>query len=195
MTTDKKLKIINAAKKSFSNFGYKATTMDQIAKIAQVGKGTIYTYFSSKEEMLKAIIDLFVVEMREVAESVIPRRQPFIKRFNEVLHTITKFQSEHELMIKLSQEVKEIGTPEVIEAMKSVEDEIREFIEVKIEAAIERGELRKCDPKITSFLMFKMYINLVNDWKECHETLDKNQIAELINTYFIEGIGMKNEDH
>lgn len=195
MTTDKKLKIINAAKKSFSNFGYKATTMDQIAKIAQVGKGTIYTYFSSKEEMLKAIIDLFVVEMREVAESVIPRRQPFIKRFNEVLHTITKFQSEHELMIKLSQEVKEIGTPEVIEAMKSVEDEICEFIEVKIEAAIERGELRKCDPKITSFLMFKMYINLVNDWKECHETLDKNQIAELINTYFIEGIGMKNEDH
>lgn len=192
---DKKLKIINAAKKSFSNFGYKATTMDQIAKIAQVGKGTIYTYFSSKEEMLKAIIDLFVVEMREVAESVIPRRQPFIKRFNEVLHTITKFQSEHELMIKLSQEVKEIGTPEVIEAMKSVEDEICEFIEVKIEAAIERGELRKCDPKITSFLMFKMYINLVNDWKECHETLDKNQIAELINTYFIEGIGMKNEDH
>ena len=41
MATDKKLKIINAAKKSFSNFGYKATTMDQIAKIAQVGKGTI----------------------------------------------------------------------------------------------------------------------------------------------------------
>lgn len=192
---DKKLKIINAAKKSFSHFGYKATTMDQIAKIAQVGKGTIYTYFSSKEEMLKAIINLFVVEMRDVAESAILRRQPFIKSFNEVLHTITKFQSEHELMIKLSQEVKEIGTPEVIAAMKSVEDEICEFIEVKIETAIERGELRKCDPKITSFLMFKMYVNLVNDWKERHEPLDKDQIAELINTYFIEGIGMKNEDY
>lgn len=192
MMNDKKLNIINAAMKSFSHFGYKATTMDQIAKIAQVGKGTIYTYFSSKEDVLNEIIQLFVVEMREIARDAMTPGEPFVKNFNAVLHAVTKFQAEHELMIKLSQEVKDMGTPEVIEVMQDVEDEICEFIEVKIETAIERGELQKCDPKITAFLMFKMYVNLVNDWKERHEALDKDEITELIKMYFIEGIGNNN---
>lgn len=189
MIHDKKENILQAAMKSFSHFGYKATTMDQIAKIAQVGKGTIYTHFSSKEEVLNEIIQLFVVEMRKIAKGAITPGQSFVKNFNAVLHAVTKFQEEHELMIKLSQEVKDMGTPEVIEVLQDVEDEICEFIEVKIKTAIDRGELRACDPKITAFLMFKMYVNLVNDWKERHEVLDQDEIAELINLYFIEGIG------
>jgi len=189
MIHDKKENILQAAMKSFSHFGYKATTMDQIAKIAQVGKGTIYTHFSSKEEVLNEIIQLFVVEMRKIAKGAITPEQSFVKNFNAVLHAVTKFQEEHELMIKLSQEVKDMGTPEVIEVLQDVEDEICEFIEVKIKTAIDRGELRACDPKITAFLMFKMYVNLVNDWKERHEVLDQDDIAELINMYFIEGIG------
>jgi len=189
MIHDKKENILQAAMKSFSHFGYKATTMDQIAKIAQVGKGTIYLHFSSKEEVLNEIIQLFVVEMRKIAKGAITPEHSFVKNFNAVLHAVTKFQEEHELMIKLSQEVKDMGTPEVIEVLQDVEDEICEFIEVKIQTAIDRGELRECDPKITAFLMFKMYVNLVNDWKERHEVLDQDDIAELINMYFIEGIG------
>ena len=44
MAIDRKRSIIEAATKSFSAFGYKATTMDQVAKLANVGKGTIYTF-------------------------------------------------------------------------------------------------------------------------------------------------------
>ena len=191
MIQDKKLNIINAAMKSFSHFGYKATTMDQIAKIAQVGKGTIYTYFSSKEDVLNEIIKLYVIEMRQVARGAIIQEDPFVKNFIAALHAISKFQEEHELMIKLSQEVKDMGTPEVIEVLQEVEDEICEFIEMKITAAIQRGELQKCDPKMTAFLMFKMYINLVNDWKERHQALDQDEITGFIKMYFMEGIGIK----
>ncbi|MER2090772.1 MAG: helix-turn-helix domain-containing protein, partial [Sporosarcina sp.] len=44
---DRRQVILEAAAKSFSLFGYKATTMDQVAKIANVGKGTIYTFFAN----------------------------------------------------------------------------------------------------------------------------------------------------
>ncbi|MES9682444.1 helix-turn-helix domain-containing protein, partial [Gottfriedia acidiceleris] len=47
----KKQNILQAATKSFTIFGYKATTMSQIAKQANVGKGTIYTFFKNKEEL------------------------------------------------------------------------------------------------------------------------------------------------
>lgn len=48
---DRRQEILEAATKSFSLFGYKATTMDQVAKLANVGKGTIYTFFANKEEL------------------------------------------------------------------------------------------------------------------------------------------------
>ncbi|MGQ0422282.1 TetR/AcrR family transcriptional regulator, partial [Bacillus sp. HC-Mk] len=48
MAIDRKRSIIEAATKSFSAFGYKATTMYQVAKLANVGKGTIYTFFKNR---------------------------------------------------------------------------------------------------------------------------------------------------
>lgn len=48
MAIDRRQQIVEAASKSFALFGYKATTMDQVAKIANVGKGTIYTFLRIK---------------------------------------------------------------------------------------------------------------------------------------------------
>ena len=56
MSIDRKKLILEAATKSFSLFGYKATTMDQVAKIANVGKGTIYTFYENKEQLFKEIV-------------------------------------------------------------------------------------------------------------------------------------------
>ncbi|ARK32673.1 TetR/AcrR family transcriptional regulator [Halalkalibacter krulwichiae] len=188
MESVKKKSIIEAATKSFALFGYKATTMDQVSKIAKVGKGTIYTYFATKEELLKEIINDISIEMNDVASKAIVPGNSFVSNFNAALNGIVEFQEQHELTIKLSQEVKEIGTPVVVDALQSLEDEICHFIEVHIVKAIERGELRQCEPKVTAFLMFKMYINLVNDWKDRHAPLPKQQVASLINQYFIEGL-------
>lgn len=42
---------------SFSVKGYHDTRMEQIAQKAQVGKGTLYEYFSNKEELFKAALE------------------------------------------------------------------------------------------------------------------------------------------
>ncbi|WP_332628703.1 TetR/AcrR family transcriptional regulator [Halalkalibacter flavus] len=188
MESEKKRKIMEAATRSFAIFGYKATTIDQIAKIAKVGKGTIYLYFTTKEDILKGIINDIAQKMRDVAnESIIPDHS-FITNFNAALSGIVEFREKHELTIKLFQEVKELGTPAVVDALQSLEIEICDFIESKIINAIERGEIRECNPKITAFLMFKMYINLVNDWKDRYEPLPKEEVSNLINMYFMEGL-------
>ncbi|MGN8646729.1 TetR/AcrR family transcriptional regulator [Gracilibacillus sp. HCP3S3_G5_1] len=185
---DRKQLIINAASQSFSQFGYKATTMDQVSKIAHVGKGTIYLYFSNKEDLLREIMKDVAQEMRAVANQTIQEDQAFINNFNAALNGILEFREQHELIIKLSQELKDFGTPAVAEALRSLEEEICNYIEEKIAQAVKRNEIKDCDPKITSFLMFKMYINLVNDWKERHQPLSKDKVASLINLYFIEGL-------
>lgn len=48
-------KIIQASIKLFIEKGYHGTTMDEIGAEIGVSKGTVYTYFKSKEELLKTI--------------------------------------------------------------------------------------------------------------------------------------------
>lgn len=50
-----KNKIIQAAIKIFSQKGFHKSTMEEIAKEVGVSKATLYTYFKSKEEILKEI--------------------------------------------------------------------------------------------------------------------------------------------
>ncbi len=49
--------ILEAALNAFSKKGYHDTRMENIAKDAGVGKGTLYEYFSNKEELFKESLE------------------------------------------------------------------------------------------------------------------------------------------
>ncbi len=49
-------KIIISAGQIFSRFGFKKTTMDEIAKALKMGKSSIYYYFDSKEDIFEAVV-------------------------------------------------------------------------------------------------------------------------------------------
>ncbi|AXI38404.1 TetR family transcriptional regulator [Bacillaceae bacterium ZC4] len=188
MAIDRKQNIIDAATKSFSLFGYKATTIEQVAKLANVGKGTIYTFFKSKEDLLDEIISSVIVEIKETAEHAMDPDRPFLENAHRALYRIAEFRKQHPLTIKLLQEIRDIGTPAVQEVMKRLDRAIIAFIREKIDNAIKKGEIRNCDSEITAFLMLKMYIALNFDWEKEHEPLPKEKIAELFEQYFLKGL-------
>ncbi|WP_377891390.1 TetR/AcrR family transcriptional regulator [Alkalihalobacillus sp. R86527] len=188
MGFDRKISIINAAEKSFSMFGYKATTMDQVAKIANVGKGTIYTFFKNKEELFNEIVNLMVGEMKELAQTSINEKDTFFENLHRALFDVLEHRKEHKLAIKLSQEVREIGTPAAVEALNLVEQAITSFIKQEIERGIRNNEIKECDPSLTAFLLFKMYIALVFDWEKTNRSLTKEEIAHHLELFTMEGI-------
>jgi AcrR family transcriptional regulator len=49
-------KIIVTAGQIFSRYGFRKTTMDEIAKALKMGKSSIYYYFQSKEEIFEAVV-------------------------------------------------------------------------------------------------------------------------------------------
>jgi len=49
--------IVNVARHIFSRFGFKKTTMDEIAIASRKGKSSIYYYFASKEEIFQAVVE------------------------------------------------------------------------------------------------------------------------------------------
>jgi AcrR family transcriptional regulator len=52
MNPDKKQRIIQAAERLFRTRRFHEITLDEIAREADVGKGTIYLYFSDKEDLI-----------------------------------------------------------------------------------------------------------------------------------------------
>src|SRR4030042_3594019 len=63
--------ILKAARELFLSKGFHETTLEEIAHQAEFGKGTIYNYFASKEELFFGIIEQVIEEMQGIAhESV-----------------------------------------------------------------------------------------------------------------------------
>lgn len=190
LSIDRKRLIINAATESFSQYGYKATTMDQVAKRANVGKGTIYTFFKNKEELFNEIMMSLLDDMKKAAEQVIQQERSFKENVHQSLYSMLEFRIEHQLTIKLFQENRDIGTPIVQSAMGKMEEMILTFIKQKIVAAIEKGEIRTCDPDLTAFVFLKLYIALIFDWEKQHEALTEEDIANLFDLYLLQGLAV-----
>lgn len=181
---DRRQEILEAAAKSFSLFGYKATTMDQVAKIAKVGKGTIYTFFANKEELFNAIVLQMVEEMRAASDAATVEGASFERNAHARLMQMLKFRETHQLYAKLIDEGKELRTPAVIEVLAQIENEIVSYIKAKIERAVDKGELKPCDSELIAFLLFKSYLALVVDWGKTHEDeeLSEERIAGLLSS-------------
>jgi AcrR family transcriptional regulator len=63
--------IVLAAQKLFSQFGPRKTSVDEIARLAQVSKGTIYNYFKNKDEIHSAVVERELTTlMEQIKETV-----------------------------------------------------------------------------------------------------------------------------
>ncbi|MFC7370061.1 TetR/AcrR family transcriptional regulator [Fictibacillus iocasae] len=186
---DRRQSILTAAEKSFAMFGYKATTVDQIAKIANVGKGTIYTFFSNKEELFYEIVNGLVVEMRHVAEGAFREEHSFYENLHAALIGVLELRRTHQLAVKLSQELRELNTSPVKAALRTLETAVLTFVSKELEKAIEKGEVTPVRTDVASFLMMKMYIALIFDWEENNEPLNEKEMATILETFVMNGIG------
>jgi AcrR family transcriptional regulator len=57
MKADSRKAVVSAALELFAKKGFSATTADEIAKKAKVSKGLIFTHFTTKQDILLAIVD------------------------------------------------------------------------------------------------------------------------------------------
>jgi len=83
--SDKRTTIIHAAMHLFSEKGVHATSMQEIADESNVSKGTIYTYFSSKDDLLFSIFKYFHERMKSLMilpPIDLPPKEKFIKQID-----------------------------------------------------------------------------------------------------------------
>lgn len=181
----KEKQIIEAARMLFNKYGFKKVTMDEIAREANVTKRTVYSYFSSKEELFKCIINEELENMKKIVEDVEAENlkngnQDFYGTVHQGIYKLLKYINKRKFLKNLVNEAEILKNPIIIENLKVIDSEVQNYIKQKLQDAINKGYIKVKDVDIVAFLIYKMYIALMFDWNENNKKLDENIIADNI---------------
>jgi AcrR family transcriptional regulator len=77
--------IVASASKVFTRLGYRKTTMDEIARSANMGKSSMYYYYQSKEEIFEAVVVREAQELKKKLISVISTNKPPRERLKDYI--------------------------------------------------------------------------------------------------------------
>ncbi|HQG07877.1 MAG TPA: TetR/AcrR family transcriptional regulator, partial [Dysgonamonadaceae bacterium] len=75
-TSKTKRSLIEVARQLFAKKGVENTTMNDIAEASKRGRRTLYTYFSSKNEIYKAVVESEFQELYKKLDEVIKQKLP-----------------------------------------------------------------------------------------------------------------------
>ena len=91
----RKKTILKAAKTVFFQKGFQGTTMDQIAKAAELSKGSLYLYFPSKEELYVSIFVEGVEILHKKFEEAVRDINGWEKKLRNIGHAYYAFYREN----------------------------------------------------------------------------------------------------
>jgi AcrR family transcriptional regulator len=151
---ESKKRILTAAIKIFSEYGYKGTSMRMIARRADISVGGLYLYFKSKDDLylslMKTRLDDLMDKTREALEEV--------KDPAEALMTFIKlrlnYAREHrDLILALGRDP---GFDFGIDVKRKFFRQQREVIEGIIKKGIASGRFRKFNTKEVAKVIFSL---------------------------------------
>ena len=178
-------KIINAAVKMFANKGFYETTVDDIARAANIAKGTVYLYFKDKPSLYISIIDeQFIVGFKfleDLKKEKIPSSDKLKRIADNWLKYMLKFKHELPMYsmdnISMTKKIMKGMQPMIYRHLDEIISQITEIIR----QGIANDELRRIDPRIgavyflnsirTAFLLYVFYPQIRNPEKQIDDML------------------------
>lgn len=145
-----RLKIIDIARNIFTHFGFKKTTMEEIAQATRKGKSSIYYYFNSKEDIFKAVVEKEAEELKEELykkiseiDDPIERLKVYIsvrmRKLNKLTNFYTALKSDYLSHLEFIEQIR-----------KSYDnDEVRVVAGI-LQDGIERGKFSIDDPQLSA---------------------------------------------
>lgn len=185
---NKKELIMSAAQKHFARYGLGKTTMDEIAKDAHVGKGTIYHYFKSKEHVFYTIIQKEVrilkskiLQAVKQAETPQEKLKAFIlTRLKEILELVN--------FHRLTREAVDILQPQIEKALEKYRQEEIKIVEGIIKEGIKKKVFENLNTKLSAFAFMSVFRNLEFPWLIGKKVYDVEERVDFMLKIYLRGM-------
>ncbi len=193
----KKEQIVKAAIRAFLKKGFARTTISDIAKQAGTGKGTIYEYFNSKDEIIHFSFNYFIDKLGLDFEEVISSEQTGEEKIKQIFHRYKEIiqkssQGFIELMFDFWAEAIKTDQPKniILKEMNRFYLYYRNFLAGILEEGIKDGSIRKdIQPKMMASLIIGMMDGILVQWILDKKNIDINNAMDSINSMVMNGIG------
>lgn len=86
-----KERIIEAAREKFFAQGFSKVTVDEVATEVGMSKKTIYKFFPSKEDLLRAVAQMMMKRVEREVTRIVSSEKPFAQKMTELLTFIGSF--------------------------------------------------------------------------------------------------------
>ncbi|MFC1508968.1 TetR/AcrR family transcriptional regulator [Candidatus Omnitrophota bacterium] len=193
-----RLDIIEAATKVFAKKGFHSATLDEIAQEAEFSKGTLYLYFSSKEDLLYSILKSKFEPLMEKMESVFTQKKSFREELREMIYSLAEmaFKEKELFTLLVSQQIAchKALSEDKAQKIKAEHAKYDDIIIKRIELAIQSGELKDFDSRLIHGVIHGASEDMMfSRWHRSSLKELKCAIDAFIDMLF-EGIARKQED-
>ena len=175
----RRTQIRDAAFELFERQGFEATTIDQIAALADVGKGTFFNYFPTKQNVLTDYYTRLSAEFINNAENI--KTGNAQKRFAKLFHSIeTTLRREGQMVDVLYPEV--FKQPKLIALDEDIEERLSVLYAGWLESDKDKKKLRDdFDTALAVRLIFDIWSATLRNWIEADKSFS---LAEELNRKF-----------
>lgn len=147
---EKRRQILEAALREFARRGFSRTKMDDVAKAAGIGKGTVYEYFTNKDELFFALYEHVratfhgtIYRNAEQQETAAKALEVFI---GDTISALNEWREFGTVLLDVWSEHRRARSMHL--RFGDVYEFSREKIAGFIRKGIRRGEFRNVDPKV-----------------------------------------------
>jgi len=150
-------RLFRAALDLFAKQGFAETTVADITNAADVGKGTFFNYFPSKDHILLAFAEMQLAELRLAVEGARHASVPLLEFVRSLLVRMTAEPARNPDLIRVFL-LAFLGNSEVRQAMRDLHVHVLDLHAQMVQIGQERGEIRTDLPATEIALVFRQAI-------------------------------------
>ena len=150
-------RLFRAALDLFASKGFAETTVEDITNAADVGKGTFFNYFPSKDHALLAFAEMQLAKLRDAVEQARHTSQPIPQFFRSLAALMTAEPVRNPGVVRVLL-LAFLSNPAVRKAMLDLQDRVLALHTELIQLGQDRGEIRGDLPAAEIALVFRQTI-------------------------------------
>jgi AcrR family transcriptional regulator len=150
-------RLFRASLDLFSEKGFPETTVEDITNAADVGKGTFFNYFPSKDHILLAFGEMQLARLQSAVQEARHTRQPIPQFLSSLAERMTQEPAKHPDIIRVLL-LAYLSNSKVRKAMLDLQDRVLAVHTEMIQMGQDRGEIRKDLPAAEIALVFRQTV-------------------------------------
>jgi len=166
---EKRVRILETAKRRFAHYGMAKTTMAEIAKDLSFSKALLYYYFPDKNSLYAAVLEHVIEECQGLIENSISNMKNVLDGVNSVLDISMNFKKKYFYLLEYTIIMRKELPTELDKLIIDSFESQRKTVEQVFQKGVDSGELKPIDVEDTArifvFGTLGMRMSVLKDFK------------------------------